>query len=466
MKFKAVCAATSGNERGATVVMVAVLMVVLLGFAAFAIDIGHIVLAKNQLQNAADAGALAGALELYNPDGSINVNANQLAFDAATANAADATAVEVRWNGDNSTSEVQRGHWSFGLTPNLPRGFTPNASLVPVDLEGLSAADLDANPNFINAVRVVARRQATPVFATFAQLFGHTGFTVHSQAVAYIGFADSFGPNELDQPIAICQRSIVDETGRYNCNTGRMINSGADPGTSNTGGWTSFYQGDGACSGTSASEMNGLVCSDGNPDSLTGGLPMSTTGGELQSVFNQFRSCWQGNSHGGTEPWTMTLPVVDCTGNNVGNCPTLVGAVTVNLLWMTAAGTPDPETDTPTSMASPSEDGEGWDYGQTSPDQCGDFRGQVGNALATALTALPAGFQDAQRWQGQSTYTDGMARWDCFVSHFQLKNADDQYATLAKKSMYFQPDCDPQPPRGSAGIYNFGILSDRPALVE
>jgi Flp pilus assembly protein TadG len=43
------------------------LLVVILGMAAFAVDTGYIVLVQSQLQNAADAAALAGAQELMKP---------------------------------------------------------------------------------------------------------------------------------------------------------------------------------------------------------------------------------------------------------------------------------------------------------------------------------------------------------------------------------------------------------------
>ena len=42
-------------------VLIAILMFVFLGFAALALDLSHLFVAKNELQNAADAGALAGA---------------------------------------------------------------------------------------------------------------------------------------------------------------------------------------------------------------------------------------------------------------------------------------------------------------------------------------------------------------------------------------------------------------------
>jgi Flp pilus assembly protein TadG len=58
------CPSLGCNERGAVAVMVAVTLPVLLGFAALTIDIGQALVAKNELQDVADAGALAGARRL------------------------------------------------------------------------------------------------------------------------------------------------------------------------------------------------------------------------------------------------------------------------------------------------------------------------------------------------------------------------------------------------------------------
>ena len=51
------------DERGAVAIIVALLMVVLIGFAALAVDISAMWAEKRQLQNGADAGALAIAQE-------------------------------------------------------------------------------------------------------------------------------------------------------------------------------------------------------------------------------------------------------------------------------------------------------------------------------------------------------------------------------------------------------------------
>ena len=50
-----------GNERGATLVFLAVSLGALFGFMALAIDLGMMYVAHEDAQRAADAGALAGA---------------------------------------------------------------------------------------------------------------------------------------------------------------------------------------------------------------------------------------------------------------------------------------------------------------------------------------------------------------------------------------------------------------------
>ena len=67
------------GEKGQALVLLALAVIVIFGFAAFAIDVGHLYHVKDQLQVAADASALAGAAEL---DGSTTV-AQAAARDAA-----------------------------------------------------------------------------------------------------------------------------------------------------------------------------------------------------------------------------------------------------------------------------------------------------------------------------------------------------------------------------------------------
>ena len=52
------------RERGAIIIHVAFALLALLGFAAFVVDMGVMWVSRGQAQNAADAGALAGAVSL------------------------------------------------------------------------------------------------------------------------------------------------------------------------------------------------------------------------------------------------------------------------------------------------------------------------------------------------------------------------------------------------------------------
>jgi Flp pilus assembly protein TadG len=401
------------DQSGATAVLVAIMLMAMLGFVALAVDISHLFVADNELRNAADAGALAGARWLYNNDGTqVNTAANQIANDAAIANQSEKTPVEVNWTSGN-TGDVQRGHWRFAT-----QTFTANDSTAPVALWGVTDDELDADPNFINAVRVVTRREATPVVSFFAGLFGFDSFQRSATAVSYIGFAGTLRPGDVDQPIAICEDSVK-QGDEYNCNIGRMINSGSNLETSQTGGWTSFNQENPCSGGTNAQEVRGLVCSGGNPDVVTLGGDIATNGGEIQTAFQKLFDCWVANSQNKTQPWNLTLPVVTCQDNNVGTCEEVVGAVNLSIVWINDGN--DPQFD-------------------NLPEQMGT-------------------------WTADANHS-GLDSWNDFAGAFKLQNVNGDSAPYAKKSIYFLPDCSPHDLAGVSGGQNFGVLARIPVLVN
>jgi len=433
------------NQEGITIPLVAILLFVLLGITALTIDLAHLYVVRNELQNAADAGALAGARFLYNGDGSaVNPGANQIAYDAARDNRAlaetgSAIAVDINWaDGQNSGAnvDVQRGHWSFAT-----HTFTANDSLFPVDL-ARTTGELDGDLNFINAVRVVSRRQATPAASFFARIFGFDNFQLSMDAVAYIGFAGSLRPEDVDQPIAICRQSITGPDGVLDCATGRMINSSGGT-TTNTAAWTNFSQE--PCQTANVPSVRPLVCADGNPDPLVFGEGMGTVGGMQNTVYDQMRNCWMNAAGLATdergypiEPWTITLPVIDCPSSNPGPCSELVGAVTLDVLFIKQSGTDPQWRDIPLEM-------EGW--------TCSYATGE--NAL-TIDTMTSAQRQEC---------------WQEFSEAFDLNTADDTaVGTLSasdiQKTMFFRPDCQYHEPQGATGGINFGILARIPVLVE
>ncbi|MBL7204716.1 MAG: hypothetical protein ISS63_10330 [Desulfobacteraceae bacterium] len=421
------------DQRGVTAILFGFMILMLLSFGALAVDLVNLYVAKNQLQNAADAGSLAGARELYIKDGSaVNYNgysyeedgqtiviasANEVAYNTATANKSQETPVDVEADLTENTGDIQRGHWSFATR------FSPNNSTVAIRIGDYSKDELDAMPNFINAVKVVARRNATPVASFFARIFGYENFQLKAEAVAYIGFPGTL--YKVDQPIAICKDSI-EVDGNYSCNIGRMQNA-----TNDTARWTNFTQ---PCETATPPTVNPLICASGNPDPIIFNQGMGTINGVLEPSLSALKTCWETkakyDSNGDGEPdqlldtdgdgipdqlWNLTLPVIDCSGSNT--CSTALGAVNINVVWIT----------------------EKKDYNDV-PMKMGDW---------------------------VSSESDGETRWNSFVDYFKLKDADgDEPAPYEKKSIYFLPTCEYIEPTGVTGGDNYGVLAKIPVLVN
>jgi len=425
------------NEKGVVAPIVAVCLILFVGFTALAVDIGHLYVARNELQNAADAGALAGASCLFCqeassycsaagcPVGEINPDANARALSAATDNKSENAPVEVL------VAEVERGHWSFAT-----HTFAPNDTPDQVDLWGVSAEELDTNPAFINAVRVTTRRSTTPVSLYFANIFGMESQAMTAQAIGYRGFAGSLNETEADTPIAICDQAItriVDGKRVYDCGEGRMSNSNNNVCDSNTTAWTDFAQ---PCEGAAdANTMRSLVCGSGNSAPINM-APMSAVNGVQMSVFSDFRDCWWAKSEHGTKPWEVTLPIIDCEDypGPVDNCSTVVGAVTVNIMWV-----------------------------QERANQC-----DVTGYYPTVMAGIPGSTPPYANWTAPVSATPAQI-WDSFFNHFHLKNSALDPTCITKcdsKAIYFLPDCTPHDAVGGNGGPNRGVFARIPVLVN
>ncbi len=113
------------HQRGAIAVLVAVTLAMLLGFTALAIDVGYLFVVRNELQNAADAAALAGVGYLFpgppTPD-----------WDRAVAKARTAVSLNKSSNFTLSDSQVTYGYWDMaGVNGLQPSSKTPGADDLP-----------------------------------------------------------------------------------------------------------------------------------------------------------------------------------------------------------------------------------------------------------------------------------------------------------------------------------------------
>ena len=80
------------SERGAITIHVALALIALLGFSAFIVDYGAMWVSRRQAQNAADAGALGGAISLmYNPANTSQATAAAQIFASQNAVWGEAT---------------------------------------------------------------------------------------------------------------------------------------------------------------------------------------------------------------------------------------------------------------------------------------------------------------------------------------------------------------------------------------
>ena len=90
------------NERGATLVMMALMLFLALGMSALVVDFGMIKASKAEAQRAVDAAALAGASAFLIPDPTVDkaAAADSLARDYAKKHAVHRLAIRTlrsRW---------------------------------------------------------------------------------------------------------------------------------------------------------------------------------------------------------------------------------------------------------------------------------------------------------------------------------------------------------------------------------
>jgi Flp pilus assembly protein TadG len=128
------------SDRGGISVIVAILMVVLLGFAAIAIDVAKLYSERAQLQNGSDAAALMMAQKCAKNESDPDCSASSpLAADLANKNAVDrlSNVKSIALDKTNRTVQVTVGAKETGSAPN-------NVSLFFAGVLGIPSAEVTA----------------------------------------------------------------------------------------------------------------------------------------------------------------------------------------------------------------------------------------------------------------------------------------------------------------------------------
>ena len=265
------------TQRGSISILVAFLLPLFLGLAAFAIDIVYLHVARNELQNDADAAALAGANHFFdgtNPTPRWSL-AEQKAQEAIGLNAVTGKALE--------TGSVATGYWSLVDTPKVLQGLpmVPKAYDAP-------------------AVQVTVTKDANhndgEVRTFFARYWGLLSRPMQASAVAGPSSPGTIKPGGVF-PMVIAQ-CLYDNYWDFNATPGGpkldpatgkpyVFKLGTDYqyATCSSGEWTSLLQ-----DLNSADAINTFI-EDGNPVSLSIGQAIWIQTGVKAKLYQTTRNC-------------------------------------------------------------------------------------------------------------------------------------------------------------------------------
>ncbi|MEO6555012.1 MAG: Tad domain-containing protein [Nitrospiraceae bacterium] len=307
------------DTRGAVAVMVAIVLVVLLSIGALALDISNAMIARNELQNVADASALAGARALgviYQglPAGT-PYNTYVLSSPGAVVTASTGVALLNRAREVASITinpaDIEIGVWNVG-----PRTLT-------VGTVG------------VTGVRVTARRDGGangPVATWLAGIMGINNMSVVATATAALTGAGVLLPGTANAPFAFDQNFFTDPDF---CNKPIQFY----PTTTSCASFQTFDQ-----SPSNANTMGNII--DGladnsysSPQITAGQTSLEFIGGNVASAFPNLINLF--NAKKVTDPrapapytqcWNVTVPVYSnpsnlTCGNPSGSLP-IVGAAT------------------------------------------------------------------------------------------------------------------------------------------
>lgn len=204
------------SERGATAIIVAIVLTVLLGFLALSLDVGHLFSVRGELQNGADAAAMAGAKRLNGTNKHLELSVAR--SDAENYSRNHATDVY-----DVEPTQIELGAW----VPNsLACGEVGGSRTAGSDTHQFCAISgvSEADASNINAVRVVTKRAGAPggtgggaVPLAFGPFVGKSApQEVSAEAIAVTGGPCSQACPEL--PIAIRAGCLYD-AGKLRCDS-------------------------------------------------------------------------------------------------------------------------------------------------------------------------------------------------------------------------------------------------------
>ena len=327
------------DTRGAVAVIVGIVLVVLLSFGALVLDISNAMVARNELQNVADASALAGARQLgliyaalpqgtpyttyvlsAGNDGAVRTAATGV---AAANKARQATSVVIL------PADIQIGVWNSG-----PR------TLNPIINTGATG------------VRVTARLDASaggngPVATWLANIMGITSLNVVATATAALTGTGTLLPGEANAPFGLDE--LIFNNPAY-CGMPIQFYPTNNP-PSGCAGWQTFDQ-----SPPNANKERQIV--EGltpnpptyeTPQITAGQTSLEYIGGNVASVFPSLINLFDAKKVPDTSSpsgfcWNVTIPVYANNACSNPNTPMMTIGFASACVWQ-VQGVPTQQID-------------------------------------------------------------------------------------------------------------------------
>ena len=181
--------ASTRHEKGVIAILIALLLPIIIGFGAFAVDFSYRFLVRSELQNAADATALAAAACLFGRANCGNLNASKPDWNTARQSAIDYVSKNSSENTQLANVAVDYGYWNITGTP-----------------AGLQSLPKTPGTNDLAAIKVTISKDnganGGPVKTFLAPILGIYSKPLSATAVAVIPIPTSSGINSLF-PVAI-----------------------------------------------------------------------------------------------------------------------------------------------------------------------------------------------------------------------------------------------------------------------
>jgi Flp pilus assembly protein TadG len=185
-------------RRGNVLILTAVLMIVMMGFLAFAIDLGYMFTVRTELQRSADAAAIAAAWELL--DESTRVADGDLSHAAS----------EARTSAESFAAQNPAGNMAPLLgQSDVTVGFRND---IFNESEPILVTGLDYNTVRVRIRRTSSQNGEVPLF--FAPALGIDGSAIEADATAALqtGGFRGFGPPRCGEKVPILPFALDQET--------------------------------------------------------------------------------------------------------------------------------------------------------------------------------------------------------------------------------------------------------------